>query len=34
MFVGHYGAAFAAKAVTRPVPLWICFLAVQWLDVV
>ena len=34
MFVGHYGVAFAAKRVAAPVPLWVYFLAVQWLDVV
>jgi hypothetical protein len=34
MFVGHYGVAFAAKPAARPVPLWVSFLPVQWLDVV
>lgn len=34
MFVGHYGVSFAAKAVERRLPLWMLFLAVQWLDVV
>lgn len=33
MFIGHYGAAFGAKAALRRVPLWVYFLAVQWLDV-
>jgi membrane-bound metal-dependent hydrolase YbcI (DUF457 family) len=33
MFIGHYGPAFAAKPLVKPVPLWILFLAVQWLDV-
>ncbi|MGZ5867344.1 MAG: hypothetical protein ACXWKC_18395 [Xanthobacteraceae bacterium] len=33
MFIGHYGVAFAAKAVAPRVPLGITFLAVQWLDV-
>jgi hypothetical protein len=33
MFIGHYGPAFAAKPVVKPVPLWILFVAVQWLDV-
>ncbi len=33
MFVGHYGASFAAKAVKKSIPLWILFLAVQLLDV-
>jgi hypothetical protein len=32
MFVGHYGVSFAARAPTR-IPLWVLFLAVQWLDV-
>ena len=34
MFVGHYGVAFAAKPAAPVVPLWVCFIAVQWLDVV
>ncbi len=34
MFIGHYGPAFGAKAALRRVPLWIYFLAVQWLDVI
>jgi hypothetical protein len=34
MFVGHYGVAFGAKPATPPVPLWVYFIAVQWLDVV
>jgi len=33
MFIGHYGVAFAAKPLQKPVPLWLLFLAVQWLDV-
>jgi hypothetical protein len=33
MFIGHYGVAFGAKAAVRRVPLWVYFLAVQWLDV-
>jgi len=33
MFIGHYGAAFAAKPLVKPVPLWLLFVAVQWLDV-
>jgi len=32
MFIGHYGVSFAAKQ--KPVPLWLLFLAVQFLDVV
>ena len=34
MFVGHYGVAFAAKPAVRSAPLWVMFIAVQWLDVV
>jgi membrane-bound metal-dependent hydrolase YbcI (DUF457 family) len=32
MFVGHYGVSFSAGTRTR-IPLWVLFLAVQWLDV-
>ena len=34
MFIGHYGVALAAKPARKPVPLWLLFIAVQWLDVV
>jgi hypothetical protein len=34
MFIGHYGVAFGAKSVSLAVPLWVYFIAVQWLDVV
>jgi hypothetical protein len=34
MFVGHYGVAFGAKPHTPVLPLWVYFIAVQWLDVV
>jgi len=34
MFVGHYGVSFAAKGAEKRLPLWLLFLAVQWLDVV
>jgi len=34
MFIGHYGVSFAAKAADRRLPLWLLYLAVQWLDVV
>ena len=34
MFVGHYGVAFGAKPAEPAVPLWVYFIAVQWLDVV
>jgi hypothetical protein len=33
MFIGHYGPAFAAKAPVKAIPLWLLFVAVQWLDV-
>ena len=34
MFVGHYGVSFAAKPAGTRVPLWVWFIAVQWLDVI
>ena len=34
MLVGHYGVAFGAKPAAPAVPLWVYFIAVQWLDVV
>ena len=34
MFIGHYGPAFGARAAVRRVPLWIYFIAVQWLDII
>ena len=34
MFVGHYGVSFALQPAGRRVPLWVWFIAVQWLDVV
>jgi hypothetical protein len=33
MFIGHYGVAFAAKPTAPRVPLWVWFIAVQWLDI-
>jgi hypothetical protein len=33
MFVGHYGVSFVAKNVEPAIPLWLLFVAVQWLDV-
>jgi hypothetical protein len=33
MFIGHYGPAFALKPTHTPLPLWVLFIAVQWLDV-
>jgi hypothetical protein len=32
MFVGHYSVAFAAKSDRNKIPLWILFIAVQFLD--
>lgn len=34
MFIGHYGPAFGGKAALRQIPLWVLFVAVQWMDVV
>jgi hypothetical protein len=33
MFVGHYGISYAARRSAPTVPLWVCFVAVQLLDV-
>ncbi len=33
MFVGHYGPSFAVKAVDKSIPLWLLFIAVQFVDV-
>jgi hypothetical protein len=32
MFVGHYSVAFAARTEKNKIPLWILFIAVQFLD--
>jgi hypothetical protein len=32
MFVGHYSVAFAAKSDKKKIPLWVLFIAVQFLD--
>jgi hypothetical protein len=32
MFVGHYSVAFAAKSEGNRIPLWVLFVAVQFLD--
>src|SRR5881397_2888256 len=32
MFVGHYSVAFAAKSNKNKIPLWVLFIAVQFLD--
>lgn len=34
MFIGHYGPALGAKAAEKRLPLWVLFIAVQWMDVV
>lgn len=34
MFVGHYSVSFAARSTSVSLPLWVWFVAVQWLDVV
>jgi hypothetical protein len=34
MFIGHYGVSFDAKPTGTRVPLWVWFIAVQWLDVI
>jgi hypothetical protein len=34
MFVGHYSVAFAAKTGRNKIPLWVLFIAVQFLDYV
>jgi hypothetical protein len=33
MFVGHYGVSFAVKSIDKQVPLWLLFIAVQFVDV-
>ena len=33
MYVGHYAASFAAKAVDKRIPLWVLFTAAQFVDV-
>jgi len=33
MFVGHYSVSFAGKAAEERIPLWLLFIAVQFLDV-
>jgi hypothetical protein len=33
MFIGHYAVAFGARAVEKRIPLWVYFLAVQWVDI-
>lgn len=33
MFIGHYGVSFAIRARDKSIPLWVLFIAVQFLDV-
>ncbi|MGH8371566.1 MAG: hypothetical protein ACRETO_02385 [Gammaproteobacteria bacterium] len=33
MFVGHYGVAFAARRIEKRIPLWLFFVAVQFVDI-
>lgn len=33
MFVGHFGVSFAIKSVEKRIPLWLLFIAVQFVDV-
>ncbi len=33
MFAGHYGVSFACKGVEQRLPLWLLFLAVQFVDI-
>jgi hypothetical protein len=33
MLVGHYGPAFVLKTANPKIPLWVLFVAVQWMDV-
>jgi len=33
MFVGHYSASFLAKSLNKNIPLWLLFIAVQFVDV-
>ena len=33
MFVGHYSVSFLAKSLEKRIPLWVLFLAVQFVDI-
>jgi hypothetical protein len=33
VFVGHYGPSLAARVLKKTIPLWVLFIAVQWVDV-
>lgn len=34
MLIGHYGPAFAIKAIDKKIPLWMLFIAVQTADII
>lgn len=34
MFVGHFGPSYAVKALRPAIPLWVLFIAVQFVDVI
>lgn len=34
LFIGHYGVSLGAQPAGKRVPLWVLFIAVQWLDVI
>lgn len=33
MFTGHYSVSFAGRAAEKRIPLWLLFIAVQFIDV-
>src|SRR5262245_27307296 len=33
MFVGHYSVSFAAKSLDKSIPLWLLFIAAQFIDI-
>jgi hypothetical protein len=33
LFTGHYAVSFAGKAAEKRIPLWLLFIAVQFVDV-
>ena len=33
MFIGHYGISFATRRAGLRLPLWVWFIAVQWMDI-
>jgi hypothetical protein len=33
LFTGHYAVSFAGKAAEKCIPLWLLFIAVQFIDV-